>query len=84
MYPEFLAAARTERNKDAIQTFNYAKTAEAEHAKPLHRGPRQPRVMTGSAKTFYVCSVCGYTTTNLDFAKCLSCFNPKEKYVEVS
>ena len=84
MYPEFLKQARAERNKDALQTFNYAKTAEAEHARLYTEALDNLQSMTGGAKTFYVCSVCGYTTTNLDFEKCVSCFNPKDKYVEVS
>lgn len=33
MYPAFIAVARTDNNKDALKSFNYAKTAEAEHAK---------------------------------------------------
>ena len=33
MYPEFLKQARQVRNTEAIQTFNFSKTAEAEHAK---------------------------------------------------
>ena len=36
------------------------------------------------ARKLYVCTVCGMTTTNLDFAKCRSCFQPKDKYVVVS
>ncbi len=79
MYPEFLATARSERNADALETFNYAKSAEAEHASSTSR-PRQSRSMRGEGTTYYVCSVCGFTTTNLDFTKCLSCFSPKEKY----
>ncbi len=33
MYPEFIATAKAEGNKEALKAFNYAKTAEAEHAK---------------------------------------------------
>jgi rubrerythrin len=36
------------------------------------------------AATMYVCTVCGYTTTKLDFEKCPGCLNPKDKYVAVS
>jgi hypothetical protein len=49
-------------DKDALRSFNYAKTA----------------------RDFYVCAVCGYTTTNLNFEKCASCFNSKDRYVNVS
>jgi len=84
MYPEFLAAARAERNTDAIETFNYAKTAEAEHATLYQQALDNLESMRGEGQTYYVCSVCGYTTTNLNFAKCISCFSPKEKYEAVA
>jgi len=84
MYPKFLAAARLERNADAIETFNYAKTAEAEHARLYQEALDNLDSMKGAGVTYYVCAVCGYTTTNLDFAKCVSCFSPKEKYETVA
>ncbi len=83
MYPEFIAAAKAERNKDALKSFNYAKTAEAEHATLYSQALEELDSWT-EARDFYVCSVCGYTTTDLDFEKCISCFNPKEKYETVS
>ena len=83
MYPEFLAAARSVQNRDAIRTFTYAKTAEAEHAN-LYQAALDDLEGMSSAKTFYVCTVCGMTTTNLDFERCVSCFNKKDKYVAVS
>lgn len=79
MYPEFIAKARKDANKSALRTFNFAKTAEAEHAK-LYKAALDGLDTWKEAKTFYVCSVCGYTTTNLNFEKCVSCFTPKEKY----
>ncbi len=84
MYPEFLKQARVERNADAIQTFNYAKTAETEHARLYTEALSKLPTLKGAAVTYYVCSVCGYTTAKLDFAKCPSCFSPKEKYEKVS
>lgn len=50
-----------EGDKDALRSFNYAKTA----------------------RVFYVCAVCGHTATNLNFEKCASCFNSKDRYVNV-
>lgn len=85
MYPEFLAQARKEGNRDALETFNFAKTAEAEHAKLYSQALTNLDSAKGSpAKTYYVCTVCGYTTTQLNFDKCPSCFNPKDKYVSIS
>jgi rubrerythrin len=84
MYPEFLKQARAEHNRDAVETFNLAKTAEAEHARLYTTALHNLADMRGSGQTYYVCTVCGYTTTNLDFAKCISCFSPRHKYQAVS
>ena len=84
MYPAFLKVARADRNRDAIQTFNYAKTAEAEHAKLYAEALANLPQMKGAGQEYYVCTVCGYTTTKMDFAKCPSCFSPKHKYDKVS
>jgi rubrerythrin len=85
MYPEFLKQARAEGNRDAVQTFNYAKTAEAEHAK-LYSGSLNnlPKLKGSKAKDYFVCTVCGYTTTQMDFSKCPSCFTHRDKYEKVS
>ncbi len=84
MYPQFLKHARAEHNRDAVETFNLAKTAEAEHARLYTAALGDLASMRGTGQTYYVCTVCGYTTTNLDFEKCISCFSPKHKYQAVS
>ncbi len=84
MYPEFLKQARTEKNRDAIETFNFAKGAEVEHAKLYTAASKDLSNMKVGNVRYYVCSVCGYTTKKIDFEKCPSCFNPKEKYIAVS
>ena len=85
MYPEFLKQARAEGNRDAVQTLNYAKTAEAEHAKLYSEALNNLAKLKGSkAKDYFVCTVCGYTTSKLDFSKCPSCFTHKNKYEKVS
>ena len=84
MYPEFLAKARKDANKDALETFNFAKAAEAEHAKMYSDALARLASLKGSkATTYYVCTVCGFTTPKLDFQKCSVCFNPKDKYTPV-
>lgn len=83
MYPEFVKEARTSGKRDAVETFNMAKTAEAEHAKLYAEALNNLAKMKGKGLTYYVCTVCGYTTTKLDFNKCPSCFSSKEKYVVV-
>jgi len=83
MYPEFIAKARKDGDKKALRSFNFAKTAEAEHAK-LYKSALDGIDAWKEQKTFYVCSVCGYTTSNLDFEKCVVCFSPKEKYEAIN
>ncbi len=84
MYPDFLKQARVEKNKDAIQTFNFAKGAEVEHAKLYTLASKDLPGMKVANVRYYVCSVCGYTVKKIDFEKCPACFNPKEKYIAVS
>lgn len=83
MYPEFIAAAKAEGNKEALKAFNYAKTAEAEHAAMYTADLKDLANLKGKTQTYWVCTICGYTVPKIDFAKCPSCFNPKDKYVEV-
>lgn len=81
MYPQFLKQAREVRNTDAIQTFNYAKTAETEHAKLYSAALNSLEKSKGTkAKNYYVCGVCGYTVEKITFTKCPSSFTPVDKY----
>ncbi|MGE0482084.1 MAG: rubrerythrin family protein [Phycisphaerae bacterium] len=84
MYPEFLARAKADKNREAIETFNYALTAEREHARLYKEALDNLDAWKSGKREFFVCSVCGLTTTKLDFSKCASCFSPKEKYEKVS
>ncbi len=83
MYPDFYKQARAVGNNDAFRTFNYARNAEAEHAKLFMQAFNNLDNMRGK-NTYYVCTVCGFTTTNLNFAKCHTCFSAKEKFVAVT
>lgn len=85
MYPQFLKQAREVRNTDAIQTLNYAKTAEAEHAKLYTAALKALDKSKGTlAKNYYVCGVCGYTVEKITFTKCPSSFTPVDKYETIS
>ncbi len=68
MYPRFIKQAKKDGNQDAVQSFEYAKEAEAEHFKlftaaagALHKG---------EARDYFVCTVSGYTMAQLDATKC--------------
>jgi rubrerythrin len=85
MYTEFLREARVEGNRDAVQTFNFAKTAETEHAQLYSEALKNLATLKGSKpKDYFVCTVCGYTTAKMDFSTCPSCFTHKDKYEKVS
>jgi rubrerythrin len=83
MYPDFIKTARAERQRGALESFNYAKSAEAEHAKLYTVALETIGTAKGAPVTYYVCTVCGFTTTKLDFTKCPACFSPKDKYILV-
>ena len=84
MYPEFLKQAREDGNKDAVRTFNFAKEAEAEHAKLYTEASTNLATWKTTAQPFYVCPSCGYTTSNPNFEKCPVDFTPREKFIAVS
>jgi rubrerythrin len=84
MYPDFLKVAKAEKNLNAMRTFNYALAAEGEHAKLYKQALDNLDQWKGGEKEFFVCAVCGYTVTKVDFEKCPSCFAPKEKYEKIS
>lgn len=84
MYPDFRKQAWDLGNRDVVRMFNYARNAEGQHAKLFMEAYNNLDNMRGKSRTYYVCIVCGYTTGDLDFTKCHSCFSPKEKFEEVS
>ena len=84
MYPEFLALAKAENNAAAVETLEYAGTAEGTHAKLYAEALRELSQWKAPARTFYVCGECGYTVPEITFKKCPSCKSPKEKYEAVS
>jgi len=82
MYPEFLATARRERQIEAVRSFNFALTAETEHA-ALYQEALENLDGWGVAQPWYVCSVCGWTTRTLPDERCLACFQDVEVYEEI-
>lgn len=84
MYPDFLAKARKDANGDAIQTLNLARNAEIEHAKLYKQALDEFEGWKGSSAGFYVCPVCGWTSTTLPAERCPSSFTPKSRFLTVS
>lgn len=85
MYPEFLARAREEGDKQAEFSFKNALAVEE-----IHHGLYQKAlesVKNGKdlpASAVYVCSVCGNTVEGSPPAKCPVCGVPGSKFMEIS
>ncbi len=84
MYPDFLKQAREDANSQAVRTFNLARNAETEHAKLYSDARNNLEAWKIEKQTFYVCPVCGFTTSNLNFERCPSSFTQREKFLAIS
>lgn len=85
MYPGFLKQARADRNKAAIKSLNFAKTAEEEHAKLYAAAlSKLDGLKNSKAVNYFVCPKCGFTTREVTFAKCPSCFTPKSAFEKIA
>jgi rubrerythrin len=83
MYPEYLAEAKESRQNAAARSFSYAMDAEAQHAE-LFRAALNALEARREEITFYVCTICGFTTSDAEFARCQVCSNPRERFELVS
>ena len=84
MYPDFIAEAKASNNIDAVRTFNFAKSAEAEHAKLYAEALANLEQWKAGPGTFYVCPKCGFTTEDANLAKCPVDFTAKENFEAVN
>ena len=81
MYPGFITQAEKEQNDDAIQTFDYAMAAEAEHAKLYQKALSDLNGWKVAGGGFSVCPVCGYTIEGKPtFANCPVSGTPADEY----
>ena len=82
MYPEMIAAAQAEGNKDAERSFTFANKVEKVHAglyeKALANLEKQENV------DYYVCIVCGYTCENEPPEKCPVCNSGAKAFNKVA
>ncbi len=85
MYPEFIAQAEKDGDTSAVQTFTYAKSAEAEHAKLYQEALSNLAAWKAPKADFYVCPTCGYTVEGKpSFEACPVCSTPAKLYIVVS
>ncbi len=81
MYPEFLAAAKQEENKQAAWSFDMANKVEQVHAKLYQKAIDALKSKKEMAKVdYYVCGVCGNTVEGSAPEKCPICGAPKAKF----
>jgi len=81
MYPEFLAAAKDENNKQATWSFNVASKVEQVHANLFQKtidALKNKKALENI--DYYVCGVCGNTVEGAPPEKCPICGSPKEKF----
>lgn len=85
MYPEFIEQARTEGNKRAEATFDYANKVEKIHhtlyektLKALEEGQQLPD------ESYLVCQVCGYTIAGEAPDRCPICQSPRERFKKIA
>lgn len=83
MYPDFIARARMEGSDPAINTFTLAKDVEAEHARLYSKALSELASLRGAGTVYYVCPICGFTSTHPDFDLCPVCSGPVEDYEEI-
>lgn len=81
MYPEFLTAAKEEKNGAAIASFHWANEVEKVHGalyeaaiKTVEGGGKLPE------KDYYVCRKCGYTIADAAPDKCPVCGAKKDEF----
>lgn len=85
MYPEFIAQAEKDGDTNAVRTFTYAQSAEAEHAKLYQEALNNLAAWKAPKADFYVCPTCGYTVEGKPaFESCPVCSTPAKLYILVS
>src|SRR3990170_1540505 len=81
MYPEYIAIAKQEENKQATWSFDVAGKVEHVHAKLFLKAIEELKNKKELEKVdYYVCGVCGNTVEGSPPDKCPICGAPKEKF----
>jgi rubrerythrin len=83
MYPKFLDKASEEKIKAAKTEFEYAKDAEAVHAK-LFKNELENLSLKEPKKDFYVCPVCGNILEKIRIGFCPICGENLKNFVPVN
>ncbi|MBT8366432.1 MAG: rubrerythrin family protein [Deltaproteobacteria bacterium] len=81
MYPEMIADAKTEDNKGALRSFEYANAVEQVHANLYEKALGEMDGM--AAADYWVCEVCGYTCEHDAPDECPVCGAKKKAFFKV-
>jgi rubrerythrin len=85
MYPQMIEDAKTEGNKKALQSFDYANKVEAIHADLYKKAIDAVKGKKDLPKAdIYVCPVCGNTFVDGEPDKCPICATPKAKFMKIA
>ena len=80
MYPIFVRQARVEGNQPAARSFHLALKAETEHAALFAQAAHELERLRGEAVVYYICPICGFTSSKADGASCPVCANPTDRF----
>jgi len=81
MYPEMIAIAEKEGNKQALRSFTFANEVEKVHAELYQKA--LDNMDAAEEVDYWVCSVCGHTVENEAPDKCPVCKAMKKAYFKV-
>jgi rubrerythrin len=82
MYPQMIEDAKTEDNKSALRSFNYANAVEKIHAELYKKALED--IGKNKEVDYFVCQVCGYTAEEEAPDKCPVCNSKKEMFKKVA
>jgi rubrerythrin len=81
MYPEFIKAAKAEKNNAALKSFHWANEVEKVHGELYQKAIEA--VESGATvpeKDYYICKKCGYTVGDSAPDKCPVCGAKKDDF----
>lgn len=83
MYPAFIKKAEEEKTTDAVTTFKNALAAEGQHAQLYTEASKNLDSWKEATAEFFVCPVCGETTTDKEQAVCPVCGTERKSFVTI-
>jgi len=84
MYARFIKVAKARSNQDAATAFFYAQGSWTQNEILFHKALLDLDNMKGKSRTYYVCTVCGYTAERPVPRTCVTCASSAEKYEAVN